>query len=525
VLAACEGERPLPHRHDLVGGAGGAAGVGVGGAWGLGGAPGPGSGGAPGPAGAGGTAAGAGGHGAGGSVPPPSGAIGAACNSSSDCFGANCVSGFCCDRPCAGPCNTCAATRGTCTPRAAGELCGSAPICDGTGSKLITTQICDGAGICAPGATQDCQGLACVNGACMSTCSKDADCASSRFCSAGACIAPPVNLAGNGDLESGALDGWLGYGGSLTTIALSDTLAGDLAHAGRFSVRATMRTKAFQGPSYALPTGAGRYDISVWGLQKGPSMLTGVVQVALTCATNIHYLQVSPMYAIPLMPKAWAQFGGTIDTSSSADCNPAASPPGMVKAAQLYMTQVETMPFPDLYLDDLVVQVTDGHNLVGNPNFEAALTDGWTATAGTVAVSSTLAKGGMRSLSVTGRGAPDSGPTYALPTGNAKYSVAFQVMHTGVISHGMVLQAAYTCAAGSTTFPQPFASVAAVAPNHWTQLGGTMTLPPPDAPAGCRLTLATVSVKQQETGACTTAGGAVECPDLYIDDVSITLAP
>ena len=38
----------------------------------------------------------------------------------------------------------------------------------------------------------------------------------------------------------------------------------------------------------------------------------------------------------------------------------------------------------DLYIDDLVVQVTDGHNLVGNPNFEASATaiDGWGVSSG-----------------------------------------------------------------------------------------------------------------------------------------------
>src|SRR5262249_8780183 len=160
--------------------------------------------------------------GTGGSV--PGAANGAACSVASDCRSAFCVSGVCCDRACAGPCNSCTATPGTCTPRTKGESCGSVPMCDATGSKLIATQGCDGAGICAPGDVQDCRGFACTNAACGTACASDAACAPGRFCSAGACVALSANLAGNGDVEYGTLDGWVGFGGWM--VALSDTTAG-----------------------------------------------------------------------------------------------------------------------------------------------------------------------------------------------------------------------------------------------------------------------------------------------------------
>ena len=71
-------------------------------------------------------------------------------------------------------------------------------------------------------------------------------------------------------------------------------------------------------------------------------------------------------------------------------------------------------PYPDLYLDDLVVQVTDGHNLVGNPNFEAGLADGWSLSAGlsTVTIDSTAAHGGTKSMHQTGRSIPAAGPRW-----------------------------------------------------------------------------------------------------------------
>jgi hypothetical protein len=264
-------------------------------------------------------------------------------------------------------------------------------------------------------------------------------------------------------------------------------------------------------------------------MQKDVPYLTGLLQVALTCSGNLfRYLTVQTTgFGVPMPPDTWVQFSGTIDTSMVPNCNPVGSPPGMVSAATLFLNQSGGMlPFPDLYIDDVVVQVTDGHNLVGNPNFEAGFADGWTANGATIAVSSTVSSGGTHSLSATGRTLTSSGPTYALPTALARYNVTFPILHTGSSSHGFALQATYNCAGGSPIVTLPFASAAAVPPKTWTKLSGTVTLPPPDAPAGCRMIQpTTVSVTQQELGTCTVAGGSLECPDLYIDDVSITLAP
>jgi hypothetical protein len=98
------------------------------------------------------------------------------------------------------------------------------------------------------------------------------------------------------------------------------------------------------------------------------------------------------------------------------------------------------------------------------------------------------------------------------------------VQHTGATAHDLILQPTYTCIGGSQVTAAPIATATAVAGNAWTQLGGTVTLPPADAPAGCTLALASVHVQHEGT-ACGSASGQVECPELYIDDVSITLAP
>ena len=53
--------------------------------------------------------------------------------------------------------------------------------------------------------------------------------------------------------------------------------------------------------------------------------------------------------------------------------------PGLVKSAVVLLDEdmgdspvAGKTTFPDFYVDDLVVTVSDAHNLVGNPNFEAA---------------------------------------------------------------------------------------------------------------------------------------------------------
>jgi len=73
-------------------------------------------------------------------------------------------------------------------------------------------------------------------------------------------------------------------------------------------------------------------------------------------------------------------------------------------------------------------------------------------------------------------------------------------------------------------YPSSVGAASNVAGGAWNQLSATVTFPPADAPAGCQLTSASLYL-QQESGTCGIATGQVECPDIYVDDVSITLAP
>jgi hypothetical protein len=340
-------------------------------------------------------------------------------------------------------------------------------------------------------------------------------------------VASPFNLAGNGDLEYGALNGWVGFAGAgATTLSSPGT---GIAHGGQFSVDVSGRTQNYQGPGYDIPTGPGQYIISFWGQQQTDDFLTGVAQIQLTCNSGTsQYLTVQASgFGVSMPQGVWTQFSGTVDTSAAAmpaDCDPAATPPGMVRRALLYLNQTAAgtpTATPDLFADDLVVQATDGHNLIGNPNFEAGVTAGWAvAGTGTMVISSTIFNpGGTMSLGVTTRTTFDSGPSYPLPIGPARYHVTFHVLHTDAAAHDLVLQPSYTCLGGTPTTTPPIDTGAAIPGNTWTTLSGMVTLPPLDATAGCKLIAAEVHV-QQETGACDT----ITCPDIYIDDASITLA-
>jgi hypothetical protein len=178
---------------------------------------------------------------------------------------------------------------------------------------------------------------------------------------------------------------------------------------------------------------------------------------------------------------------------------------------------------PNLFIDDLVVTVTDGHNLVGNPNFESGTTAGWGSTGGTLGITTAQAHGGTNSLLDTNRTQTFQGPKWSLPIGAAQYNVSFWVLHNGSLPHSLMLEPSYTCQGGAQQFPNSVGTVGNVAGGTWTELTATVTFPPANAQAGCQLSAAALYV-QQEGGTCGTGVGQTECPDIYVDDVVIKLA-
>ena len=144
-----------------------------------------------------------------------------------------------------------------------------------------------------------------------------------------------------------------------------------------------------------------------------------------------------------------------------------------------------------------------------------------------MAIDSTTAHGGTKSWRQYGRSIPAAGPKYLLPIGTARYDISFWVRHApaptnpgDLQTHDLMLQTTYNCInpPGTMSPTSPIAMVADVPRNTWVELKGTATFPPADAPVGCKLSLAAVYVRHEGT-ACNGP-----CPELFIDDVSITLA-
>ena len=405
---------------------------------------------------------------------------------------------------------------------------------------MIPNHICNGGGKCVANSATSCQGFRCTAGACLTTCTDDTACVPGGFCSGTSCIGVP-NLAGNGDVESGTNTGWSAANGA-SGPGVSSPASSGYAHGGQYSVVQTGRSANYVGPGYYMPGGLGKYTISAWGLQVQdpatatiPSPVNGVLQIRLQCAAggNGNYITVQDSgFGMSLPEGSWTLFSATVDTSTNAqtaaDCFATGTTPGLVRSAIVYLNQNSQdssapVVYPDLYMDDLVIQVTDGHNLIGNPNFEAGFVDGWNVNgSGTssLGVSTTVAHGGTHSLWQKTRSLPTTGIKYVLPIGAARYLVSFQALQSGTMSHVLTLQPVYSCI-GSAILYTPTNSMVTVTatPNSWTPLSGTFVFPPLDAPAGCELSSAAVYVQQGESGACS----AIECPDLYLDDASITL--
>ena len=436
------------------------------------------------------------------------------------------------------PVSTCGTTgacngSGACRVHAAGLVCDPTASCDTTNTSVIQSRVCNGNGACVPNSPQSCNGFLCGNGMCGTTCTGDSSCVTGGFCSAGTCIASP-NVVGNGDLETGGSNGWSVFGGA-GVLSVSSVAASGVAHGGQYSIGVASRSQYYQGPGYNIPSGPGRYTITGWAMQKELASITGLLQVRLLCAVNVnpgYYHTVQPTgFGVVMTQGVWTMFSATIDTSmspSGIDCLPTGATPGLVRLATLYLNQFDDMasPKPELFLDDVTVTAPDGHNLVGNPNFESGLIDGWSLSAGSssLSISTTVAHSGSKSLRQSTRSLPIAGPRYAMPTGPARYTVSAWVQHAGTTARTLMLQPTYTCIGGAQVTPPPIAMTTDVQGNTWTQLSGTVVFPPANATAGCKLSLAGVHV-QHDGNTCGTVAPQVECPDLFVDDVSVTFIP
>src|SRR4051812_15594679 len=353
AAAGCKGEAAFGPRDGgpsglggagFTGGSGGAAtgGKGAGGMAGHGGIVGTGGVGVGGNKGSGGMAGGATGQ-SGGTGGQPAGGFGDRCQSNADCPQNSCKHGVCCNVDCAGICQTCDSSGNSCTsvmtgqdPRvdcpdrgaascdsngtgcngagacnlyATNTVCDAAPMCSGTGA-MIPKSVCNGLGRCNPSSPVSCNGFLCQSNACLKTCADGTACVTGGFCGAGTCVGPNPNLAGNGDFEYGTTDGWStipnGAGLSLSTVFNGG------AHAAQQMARSTF----YVGPGYYIPTGLGKYNVSLWAMQNqvtSGTLPNGLLQLRLICAQGTPYYIGNVEQSMP--SGVWVNLTMTVDTS------------------------------------------------------------------------------------------------------------------------------------------------------------------------------------------------------------------
>ncbi|HOX47521.1 MAG TPA: hypothetical protein PK668_28265 [Myxococcota bacterium] len=145
-------------------------------------------------------------------------AQGEGCAGDLQCQDGLCVDGFCCDGACTGQCEACdlAGSEGACgpvegVPHGGRAGCAGSGVCQGScdgqdpedcvfpaaGSECAASACaeglftpagtCDGTGSCGVSSQQPCAPYACGDGACLTACTSDQDCASGTECSGGEC--------------------------------------------------------------------------------------------------------------------------------------------------------------------------------------------------------------------------------------------------------------------------------------------------------------------------------------------------
>ncbi len=155
------------------------------------------------------------------------GACAIRCGAGVRCPSGHCVDGFCCDRACDGPCESCAqpGALGRCTvadgPPPTGRFCSAASQCGGRcngvdGSRCYDAREGESCGIhacvdgiaTAPGTCradgtcsgkrQTCAPYACDVGGCHTSCRWDFECSADATCVSGVCVAGPGATAAGG---------------------------------------------------------------------------------------------------------------------------------------------------------------------------------------------------------------------------------------------------------------------------------------------------------------------------------------
>ena len=240
------------------------------------------------------------------------GGVGTTCSAPNQCESGYCVDGVCCDTACDGQCEACdvADSLGTCVavtgePHGARERCGGsgecASSCDGEETSACTfpgastecgapscrrgtaraASTCDGAGECVAGETTDCGDYACADGACLTSCEADADCAADFVCDGRICVPAGNGGAGAGNLGGEGGEPAMGTGGTSTGGKAGGGAqggrggsAGSAAKAGSASTVPVNPNASFEGGGCSCRTESSGRTAHAWGALAALGALT-----------------------------------------------------------------------------------------------------------------------------------------------------------------------------------------------------------------------------------------------------------
>lgn len=224
---------------------------------------------------------------------PMRSALGIGCAADAECESGVCADGVCCDRACDDACTACnlEGHRGSCSPVAAGEICGE-PTCDQAMERAAPT--CDGDGMCVAASLESCGRYVCENDAsCFDHCTSDAACSAGNVCAGDTCAPPSctdgVRTAPETDVDCGG-GTCPKCRGALTCAASSDCQSGTCNAGTCTEPTYAWKTTAF-GTCSASSCALGQQSRTVWcersdGTTVADTMCTGTRPVQSQTCTN-----------------------------------------------------------------------------------------------------------------------------------------------------------------------------------------------------------------------------------------------
>ena len=293
------------------------------------------------------------------------------------------------------------------------------------------------------------------------------------------------NIVSNGTFESGT-SGWYTYGGTASSTTTR-------AHSGSRSLLINNRTgnaPAVTDLSQVATKGAS-YSASFWVSIGGAASANVNLTQKVTCDGQTSYSWfVNP---VPVNDGQWVELKGTLNV------------PNCTNLTEVQIFAEGPAAGVDLYVDDVNVFLPTVTNLLTDGTFESQLGSWFTWGTGTLAVTSTRAHEGSKSLLFSNRvgNGPIARSLLGIVQPGKSYQVSMWTSIGGASSASVNMTQAIGC--DGTDSYSWLVNPVTVTDGAWVKLTGTLNVP------NCNLTNLLVYLEGPDTGV-----------DMYVDDVVVT---